>query len=375
MAQPSQGKAKKTKTKVKKPRSKKIKEARGINGFTPLGRGHKAQMDPVKQFALAMRNVFDPRAEGVRVPDLYSFPVETGHLHGRFTCNANASAKISAAFMANPVLSMVDLNAMTGSSSCLSVTSMTPYNGGNTFLYGATTPASLDTKFNAARVVAAGIKIRVAQAEGVRTGVVIFAPFACVGDIPGYVLLNNSTIVGADAASGAIIGGGNPSSVSSPALLGMPGAFMMSLADLGSKDVNLPFRILNEIGHQFTNTNQATTYNATTNYGTSVAITNTTGAVVYEDLENLTSSEGWSGWFVYCDQFNDTTATDAILSGEYYYHLEGTPATAPATAIGTLINDSPPPPVVNVSAYREILDFAAQLPWADIIPADRKSVV
>jgi len=356
--------------KKKNTKSKKGGKGKGksLNGLDFMHSKKMSSTDPVKQYAVAVRNPFNPITEGVRVPDLYSFPVETGHCKGRFSLIANATSKISVAVLPNPLLSMVDINLNSGGAACIANSSMTPFTA-NPGYYGATTPASLDIKFNSSRVVASGVKIRVAQPELVRTGVVIFAPFPCVRGVPGWNALNTTAMVSTSAASGAVIGGANPASIDSSSILGMPGAFMMSLADLGRKDVILPFRMLSAVAQDFKQTNSATSYNATAAFGDSIIENTATGVIIVSDLEEVTTGVGFSGWFIYCDQFNDTSTADAILGGEYVYHLEGCPSQAPSTAVGALINDSCLPPVVEPSSFQKIISEAAKLPWAEIIPA------
>lgn len=329
-----------------------------------------ATVDPVKKYAIALRNPFDPRTEGVRTPDMYSFPVVPGHLRGIITGKANAIGYTALALLPNPVLSVVDLtHARTnGSSSAVGFSSMNVYLGNPQFA-GATLPSSFNNIYNSYRMVAGGYKVTVQQPELTRTGMVLFAPFPCIRGVPGYNALQSLAISNADSAFANIIGGTAINNATSQSILGMPGAFSMSMADLGAKDVILPFRVLSAAAQDFKLTSASVSYNGTENYGDSfVALTPAeTAQNPTADLEEVTNGVGWSGWYVYAFGYNDTVATDVMLNFEYMYHLEGTPVVISDS--NSVITDAPAPPVVDTFSFNNIINAAAKLPWAEIVEA------
>jgi hypothetical protein len=353
----------------KKKKNSKANSFNAADRFMHAGMSGRAlsTLDPVKQYAIGMRNPFDPRVDGVRTPDIYSFPVTTGHVHGRFNMIGNSTNHSAVAILPNPIVSVIDVTRQVEAIATISSSSLTQFSN-NLFINGATLPGNLDVKFNSQRLVCGGVKVRVAQVELTRTGTVIFAPFACLRGTPGVNALTGIPLLATDAAAGSLLGGASPASFDSAAVLSMPGAFEMSLADMGRKDVILPFRVLSPAAHVFKNTNIANTYNASESYGDSV-VYGLTGTLNAGDLEEVAASDGWSGWIIYLDGFNDTANTDNILSCEYDYHLEGTPAQPNGGGLGAVLADSCLPPVIAVSSMSKIIETAATLPWAEIIPA------
>lgn len=315
-----------------------------------------------------MRDPLSSKSEGVRVPDEYSFPTTTTHSRGKVNAFSNTGGKISLALLPNPLVSVVDTQQGAGGVSCIGSPSLATF-AQNPMIYGATQPASLQTKHEAYRVVAAGYKIRVMQPELRRTGTIIFAPMPLVDSIPGYNALNNAAMATSSQAMSAIIGSIPLGVASSASILSLPGAFEMSLNDMGRRDVVLPFRPLNPRARLLVNAQNSQTYSANGSYGDEVlTLLPGTGALTQVDNKELVSSSGWNGWMIYCDGFDNSVLGELIFTAEYCYHLEGSPVLS-TVANATLVNDSSPDPLIDTTFMNRVLENIARLPWADVVDA------
>jgi len=332
--------------------------------------GAAAFTDPVKQYATALRDPFTPFVEGVRTPDQFSLPTEAVHIRGKFDMVSNGSfVSTSGVFVSNPYVSVMDVNLQaTGSAVGLKSSSAAQFAANNPAIYGYTNTSNMISKLDTFRAVAGGIKVRVQLPELSRTGTAYFAPFACVDLVPGVNMLNNNSMAATSAAASMIVGGKPINLVGSPGIIELPGAFEMSLSEMGGRDVVLPFRPISSAADLFRNSDPSVTYSSTYNIADEVTENVSFGTIGSTDPRECTSSAGWTGWIVVVNGYGVLTPGTPVCDVEYAMHYEGSEALA-TTSVGTIAISGGPPPPCNVSAKMRILDSIAKLPWADVIEA------
>jgi hypothetical protein len=308
-------------------------------------------------YRTSVLNPFAPRSRGIKAPDGFMFPTITKCLKGKFTVGSNANGIAAIAAICNPVISIMDLPAFNSASPSISSAGSLSQFGLNTSIYGGTAAANLVNDFESYRVVAAGVKLKVVMPELTRTGIVTCAPFISLGNTPGINAITGAGMTNPNSYS-TFLGGILPGVAGSGAILELPGAFEVSMTDLGREAVILPFKPASSISSVFHGTDVVTSYNATQFVASNELITGL-GVASSATNTDVANAAGFTGWIIFIDGLPVTTSN--ILVVEYVYHLEGVPSIAGGT-VAVPVSDSTPTPSVRAVDYLQALRDISESP-------------
>lgn len=292
--------------------------------------------DPRAQFLLALRDPFDPRAEGVRMPDLYRYPTVTKKHRVRFTCTSDASGLLAFTLLPTPYFCLQMVNG--------TATGVTAY-GTNAYCgYIATPDTETGSGLGAYRTVAWGFRILLADTNANAKGMYAVAPvpIAYNDNVTFAFLYNYATTAGVYPTDYM----GLPRPASSTEVL--PHVRLFNAQDLQYKGdfmaVGVPydasvkdFRPLCRDGY--------------TPYGTSLlfngkmsgsaAIAAGTAGTAVQSLTNgkTLDATGHLGYIVYA---SGLPASTPEINIELVYHLEYIPA--PTTTLASTFSAAPSPP-------------------------------
>jgi hypothetical protein len=238
----------------------------------------------------------------------------------------------------------------------------------NSGIYGATSPAAFLGELGEYRVVGAGWKVRVTMPELTRTGRLIFAPIPGCRDLPGFNALNSTVLSSGSAADSRLLGGIGVVRAGTASILNLPGAFEISMGDLGARDIFLSSKPTSASYSQFhTSITGATFYTGTTpiSQGDNDLVS-PTGGIISIDTSDVLDFSNLSGWLVHGEGF--PTVSSPIIDIEFMMHYEGTPASGP---LGTA---APVPSgvmktLIDTAEFNRTIDAAARAPWARAVAA------
>jgi len=321
----------------------------------------------------AVLNPFIESSRGIKNPDGFCFPTETRAIKCRANILANAS---NSAVCVNPSLlyGLIDISQINTGTACMNPTGFVPASS-NTYLYAPTTVTALGAAYETFRVVAGGVKVRVQTPLLTRTGNLVCAPYIVAPTQPGYGLTYFSTMlttgVGTDVVS-TFLGGIQSLQAGSANILEMPGAFEISLSEMGNEDLILPFRPISNIAASFHSTTTSTVYSAVSSFGTQILDTSATGVVVNTDEGDLHSAAGFCGWLLFLDGYPISSGTP-LVSLEFIYHLEGVPTIA-ASGGFVPVPDSDRTPPVHESMYRQVLRSLSNMDWEELVSTGGETI-
>jgi hypothetical protein len=346
----------KNKQQSKKKQTKIVKKS-------PPQKVSKAIPKMVADFARSLKFPFSPSSIGCRVPDPWSFPTQTYHLHGTFVLSSSAFGSGTVSFYPNPILSAVDWSggAPGISGSAFATTPGNPLTlsvaasgtGFCQYIQGATSLANLQSVLSDYRVVAWGIKISNLQAELNATGRIIVSCVPVGDEVPDIDVLTGGPAVIQQGGMAQRLAGLPASVITSSTMLELPSAFELSVQDLLHGDV--------EIVGQYTSPSFFTLKSTGTSHGqqimagyfdsdalTAVASTGapSPGGYGYKDPTRMV---GGCGIYIYYEGMQFSVN---CLQVEYIYHLEGSPAIGSSSNV-TPIASVQPQPVVGTTEMVE----------------------
>jgi hypothetical protein len=183
-------------------------------------------------FARTISDPFGPMAVGSRVPDVFSFPTSTHHLHGSFTVTSGGEGTAGLIVLPNPVFSFIDGKKDSGFTSCFTG----PVTANGAGLYGATTASALGSIYSSYRVVACGIRINNLQAPLSATGTITIA------HVPAQSDMSYGAGLIASAGTDQLVGNLNSGIKVSATIANLPGARQSTVSQLldGGFHVTLP---------------------------------------------------------------------------------------------------------------------------------------
>jgi len=271
----------------------------------------------MNDFSKSLKQPFAPSTMGCRVPDLFSFPTATYHLHGT-TVLATASGASSGAvmFLPNPFFSMVDIGTINGGTAALT-TSMLPFSS-NTSAYSATT--TLNNVLTDFRVVSWGIKISNLQPEQTATGRIMIYTVPCADEVPTYDTLAN---IGMTSGYMLSVCGGDVSTLASASVLNFPSAFELATQDLLHGDLEIAGSYVSPRYFDFKNSNAS--YTSGANKFVDAVTVSSSGGIVSaggSGFKDPTRMVGGCGIGIY---FEGVPASTKAFQVEYIYHIEGSP--------------------------------------------------
>lgn len=295
----------------------------------------------MNRFSSGLKNPFSAEAQGMRVPDLFSFPTATYHLHGTVVLGGvNSLTGGSVMFLPNPLLSCVDTKMIASASTyvatdgCINTTSMGKY--ANNLPYfgaaiGTSTTNNLSSTLSTYRVVSWGIKISNLLPELSATGRLIVA-IAPVGDeIPGLNNLANRTLSNKHGV--ACITGMSADTHNSSNILNLPSGFELTFGDLTHGDLEIAGTYVSPSYFNFRNSTDTTGYSATYDVGDDLLV-NSVGVIGSTSNKDPLRMSGGCAILLY---WEGVPSTAPCLQVEYIYHLEGNPnlTTTPAAPIAS----------------------------------------
>lgn len=321
--------------------------------------------DPeLRAYELALLDPFDPRAEGARVPDLYTTPTTCFHLRGVQPIYAGPSGSSAFALLPSPLVSAYDTSNAAGSGTNTLLGGSLSQFGNNPTVRYATTSSNLQGIYSAYRTVAAGWKVRVVSPPLNRTGKIIVAPIPTVDEVPGWNTLD--LFAGAaDAVTASLLGSPSTVALAGPGVLGLPGAKEYSLEELAQNDLILRDRPSSARYFDFHSTNTSTKWatGGATNYSDGV-VNASGGTIVGTDRQDPTRM---SGHMAYVVIGVGVPASAIYLDVEYVYHLEGVPSLGTSTIVP--IPSGASKVVSEPFALDRILAFVSSQPFIEVVQA------
>jgi hypothetical protein len=274
-------------------------------------------------FTMSLLDPFNPRSEGCRVPDIYSFPTSTYHSHGTFSIKANSAGNCGGIFLPNPNVSFIDTSQDNSQGSCVSASSMSllptyAYAGttfANTAVYQAT---ALSAAASSYRVSSWGIRITNLQAALSATGKLYVALVPCNTKCLSQTALSNIRDLNALTVAYT-----NQGTLATAAILALPVSRQITVSELITGGVTIPGRVINPTFYNFKTTN------ATGLLGNSPAseymydtTTNDQTLGTNNSYSEITSTPGGCNIVFFAEGIPAGTPAFDI---EYIYHYETTP--------------------------------------------------
>jgi hypothetical protein len=292
----------------------------------------------VADFVMALKRPFDPSTEGCRVPDPWSFPTTTYHLHQTLTMgNSSTNAPLSGLFLPSPLVSTIDLSlAASGSSlgfafATSSQTQITTGTGGLTGLVtGASTETALSGLMSSYRVVSWGIRLSNLIPELSAAGRVIVAYIPINPRTPGPSVLSSSANQPTPSNIPPIFINMPASVADSSTVLELPTAQEFSFQDLLSGNIEIPGVYTNPSFFTFRNSFENTNWNGGEGLGDQIVDKVATGTIGSYGSSPSADMTGGVGIIVYIEGV--PTGLTSVLQVEVIYHLEGTPQIGSNTA-------------------------------------------
>lgn len=170
-----------------------------------------------------LRDPFNPRAYGVRVPDSYSLPTLTYHIRQPFVCTTDTNGYFEAIFMPNPMLTTIVGHG--------SIVGGTPF-GSNASAGYLVSPSSFNTQALNYRVVGWGAKIIAKDSAFAERGRVSTAVIPLAGTQPAWETINTVQADSTPKLSQYIAGYEVGSATAFLSLLNFPTAQGFSVQDL-----------------------------------------------------------------------------------------------------------------------------------------------
>lgn len=299
----------KAKRKVKPPGKVRSRMRNRFPLYKPRGN------DDLQQFKLALRDPFNPRANGARVPDSYCFPTVTYHYRTSMQLVSDAQGLINFAVFPSPALT-----AAIGQGSVPN--GATAFTANNQVFY-LVNPTELVSKLTEYRVVAWGVRILAKDTAFAAKGKIMVAMVPTTANAPSWNTLQTASATDTGVVTEYIAGFNiNYLSVS---ILNLPAVKTYSMQDLLHADIEVSGMPLNESFYDFRGTadRSATAWSGTTVLGdemvaTGTALTNATTL----GRKDVASVRG--GVAVLISAVGCPVTTQAF-DVEVVYHLEGTP--------------------------------------------------
>jgi len=277
---------------------------------------HKQVMD----FSFALLKPFASCAEGVRVPDIYSFPTSVYHLHGTTTLKSNTSGQCGFIHLPNPLLSFIDTGSDTAGTQSVGSTSLSNI-ASNSILYGASTPAALSAVYSTFRVCSVGVRILNLQAPLSATGKFYVALAPSPATVPSYQAATEFNTIGASYATNTCTG--NPSLFTSE-IMSLPTGRSMTVTELMNGGLDIVLTPVHPIFYEFKNACLSTKINGT-NFLGSDAFSGTTGLSQNSSGSGAIEATQCTGGVSVFFFAEGLPVSINCFDVEYIYHLEGTP--------------------------------------------------
>lgn len=320
----------------------------------------------VSQYRIAMQAPFNPKAEGCRIPDSYSFPTNVTHLRGAVQIQAPPASTTGGVFLApHPLLGLIDLASWNSGTANVSTTSMTPYSSNNMF-YAPTTPAGLQTQHSMFRVVSVGFRIRNLQPMLTCTGKFFVAPVPITRTWNSVSSMSNVAM--ATSQSVNYFGCGIAAAYSA-SILALPGAQEFSCNDLATCDIALSHRPSGPNAFNFHNSLPNSTYNGTNVSGDDSLTVLATGLVngSSQGWEDQVDASGHVGFLV--AWLGVPSAATPLFDIEYVYHLEGMPPISTQGASAVPVPSSGMALSSNREGFDQVMDEMGSLPAIRVVKA------
>jgi hypothetical protein len=297
-----------------------------------------------KRFCNAMERPFDPTTLGARIPDPWSFPTSTYHIHNETVLALNATTnQHTMIFLPSPLISMFDLQRMsTGGAASVLASGMAIVGPSmSSGVYGATNLVNMNTLVSQWRPVSNGIRISNQYPELNATGRIQIALVPITGEVPNISFFTNNTanIVNATTTNVArlclqMFG----TDLSNADLLNLPYAQDFPIQDLLHGDLEICGKFTSPSAFTFRNTQTGLTYSTNgfdVTLNDDVAVISTGAATLLDSgYKDTTRMDGQCAIVV--RMVGLPSAGSAELLVETIYHIEGSPQTS-VSANNTMI--------------------------------------
>lgn len=294
------------------------KKPAGKKPSTQIVRHRSNNMTQAVNFAGALQHPFNPMANGVQVPDIYSFPTATFHSHGVFNLSSATQGTLGVCVMPNPIASVIDMCLDSNSYTCVTSTSMVQL-GSSDPLWGAVAPTTLQSVLSSYRVASWGIKITNLQPALTATGRLFIAVVPSLSVVPSYQALTSQ---GPTNGAGYFCKEFNNANYFSSDILDLPISREVSISELMTGAIQIAPSAVNPVFYTFKGTQSLDQTTTTQYFGDSIS--GTAGGVLgTPGLTSLTNMTGGCNVIIYGEGF--PTSSSNLLAVEFVYHLEGTP--------------------------------------------------
>jgi hypothetical protein len=298
-----------------------------------------------EQFRTALTSPFDPSAIGARIPDEFSFPTETAHVTCPITVTTDANGDFDFAMFPHPVWSFLCGMGTTSGGSAASSSLIAGSVPASTTYGSALTLSTLAGRYGNYRVVGYGLRLKNLESYNNVTGKLY------VAQQPSPLMLASAITTGATKAG--LYGyndvpydgtAGIPTSI-----ITLPMAQEFAMPEVMMQgNLEVHGRITGSAYTQWRET-------ANSGSGPDLTVNDTT-----EVLEALGTSGGWSTILL---RGTGLKASDASLSIELIYHLEGTPAISSSTTLTGGNSRS----VVDLGGLMRVVNSAARSPFVRLV--------
>jgi len=260
---------------------------------------------------------------GVRCPFLPQRLAVPFKLQTEFVVTTNNTGTTACfAVMANPFLSVFDVSKFMTTFACVNSSSMNQLPT-NTFMWGMSTPSTLNSLYEAYRIIGVNIKVTNAQPQGSCVGRLFMAKGIAPDEnatlnVWANVLMNNSSF------SNHFLGQGM-GTINSPSLKVIEDSCVIGCPSLLVKDVSTSLRPVSPLAFNWSNAAASTQFNATASVQDEMVVTTATGAVnTWYGFKDVTRFCGHEVLYFYADQL-PSTANLACFNIELEYFCEGIP--------------------------------------------------
>jgi len=320
---------KKDKSKSSKPTVAAVAQAvkSVTKSMKAMGKNKQPNSIDNSNYKAALMNPFSKLALGARLPDEFSLPTATYHMHGRMAVQAvGTSSNCSFMFSGQPFQTFMcgQTTAAQFSASALSSYAQ------NATLFYATTETTLATQFSSYRIVSSGVKIRGLQPLLGATGRIIVARVPVNTQLPGPTLLSGLAFSTPSLLLQNIVGIPLDSNNEIPVnILELPESGEFTLGQLATGEIAINNRICSSDAYRMHSTLGSTVVNTTQAFGMALSsgdsYANTSAST--ESFDTVISA-GQTAILVRCEGLPPGANADArlpVLDVEFIIHVEGVP--------------------------------------------------
>jgi len=271
---------------------------------------------------MAMIDPFDPRVNGVRLPNDFATPTVTQTVNGFSTVTVGVN-DVALLYLPSPIISAYQALSGTIGGDLISYTQQNN-------AYQAVDQATLTSKFSSWRMVAGGLRIKSLVPATNQPVIVSIGTAPVVGCGPGPTFLNtitSQTTIGAINAIVDIVGAAPSTGRWGSQLTGFSNYNRFNTQDITTRSLTVPFRVTDARAFDFktAKTGSGIGYAPTVTVYDQVTVNSATG-VVNGSVGDNEEAFDFKGFSAIALEVKGNAGAILALEVEYIYHLEGIPA-------------------------------------------------